>query len=218
MIRHAWVVASLLAGCAGSSAPAVSPTPGASATTPDQAVRAYVARRLRVPIATVRDQSTGLTDHDHGTTRAFLMTTETNWRLRVRGWVTADGTVITPNQNLGALLAALGVWAKPPPMKLADLADTVAHELVWAYSYFVEVDRPDPSLPGPSLVLNPDGSGTLTFFSRSISWSDDPEAGNDDDGGGGGGGPGGHYYVETVVLTRDHHATLRRVEYEAPAR
>lgn len=219
MISHASITALLVAGCAGSSGPAVSPGPSGAAATPEQAVRAYVSRRLQVPPATVRDESFGLAAHDHGAVRAFMMATEPKGRLRVRGWVTPDGTVISPKQNLGVLFAALGVWATPPPMKLADLADTVARELVWAYSYFVEVDRPDPRLPPPSLVLNADGSGTLAFYTRSISSSPDPEQGNDDYGdGGGGGGPGGHYYQDTVVLTGDHHATLTRVPYEAPVR
>jgi hypothetical protein len=107
---------------------------------------------------------------------------------QIRGWATADGTAISPKQNLGALLKEAGVWGKKAPK-----ADAIAKAIAWGLgaNYTINLD------PWPALTVDKKGEGTLVFA------VDGREAGP----GGAGGGPVTKQ-LATVALTADHAATL----------
>lgn len=107
---------------------------------------------------------------------------------QIRGWGTADGTVVTPKQNLGALLKEAGVWSKKPRKP-----DEIAKAIAWALGadYAINLD------PWPALTVDKKGVGTFTFA------VDGREPGP----GGAGGGPVTKLLV-TIALAADHTATL----------
>lgn len=218
MRKRELVTAVLLVGCAGKppapAAPEARPAPVPTESAAAAAFRAYVARRLHVSPSNLEDDSAYITgQHTRGAARALVMRPKGALRTEVRGWAIADGTLITPDQNLGILFAEAGVWADPPAKPPSDLASTLADDLVWSYGSAAEVEPPSNGMTAPWLVLAADGSGTLVFFSRSESEALDPEA---DDGAGGGAAQ--FSFKDTVVLTADHKATLTRKPFEETSR
>jgi hypothetical protein len=182
------------------------------------AFRAHAAQRLGVPLDGLDDDTAYIRGkHDHGAAHAVMMRTRDASRIEVRGWATAEGTVITPNRNLGILFAEAGVWSQPPGTKLGDLALTLAEDLVWSYGEGATVDSSD-GLAYPALTLAADGAGTLVFFSSTQSTDPDPEARATSSGGGGGGGPGQLTFQDTVTITADHKATLTRKPFTPSGR
>jgi hypothetical protein len=180
------------------------------------AFRAYTAERLHVAPADITDSSDILHGkHTRGSAQAYLMTYARDGRRCARGWATADGTVITPTQNLGRLFAEAGVWAKPPGASLDQLAEALAEDIVWSYAEDDRVEVGDGAKP-PELVLAADGSGRLRFIMMSRSGSGDFESQFDPAVGGGGGGFGQTYLQVDVALTADHKATLTRNPFERP--
>lgn len=117
----------------------------------------------------------------------------------VQGWATADGTVVTREQNLGVLFEQAGVWTDAPKLTAAELAERLVWSMGMEYRVFVE---PSSGAPVPALQVGEDGAGTLVFF---VSYK---QAGP----GGAGGGPEQHYKA-TVTLTPDHKATLEMTEF-----
>jgi len=90
-----------------------------------------------------------------------------NYQREVRGWITADGTVISAEQNLGLLLAEVGVWTKDRTPTDNEVARKAAELIVWSYGYgyILMKDRAFGRTP-PTLTLKPDGSGELVFFTN----------------------------------------------------
>jgi hypothetical protein len=136
-------------------------------------------------------------------------------RVVLRGWATADGTVITPKRDLGRLFAEAGVWRQPPGGKLDGLASTLADDLVWSYGEGAAVESSNGAAY-PTLTLAADGAGTLVFFSTTASSDADPDA-ISTSGGAGGGGAGQFTFQDTVVLGADHAATLTRKPFQPGA-
>ena len=208
----------VLVACGGSPSAnepaATAPTTtaaGDSAARATTAFGAYVAKLLQVPASEIRggpaDNSLG--NHTRGAARHHVMWPREDATSAIRGWATPDGTVVTPDQNLGVLLAEAGVWANPPRQPLNELASLLSEDIIWAYgsqSKFVEAAMLVEGVSPPEIVLRPDGSGTFRFFSN-------------DHGGasimGGGGAPPDVLWENVVVLTADHKATLSKKELGA---
>jgi hypothetical protein len=172
------------------------------------AFRAYVAKLLQVAESEVHggpaDNSLG--NHTRGAARHYAMWPGQDTTGAIRGWVTPDGTVIAPDQNLGVLLLEAGVWARPPKQPLRELASLLAEDIIWAYGSqgnFVETAMLVEGVSPAEIKLLPDGSGTFRFFSN-------------DHGGasilGGGGAPPDVFWENVAVLTADHKATLTKKE------
>lgn len=123
-----------------------------------------------------------------------------NHQREFRGWVTADGTVITAQQNLGLLLAEVGLWAKDRKQSNNEIADKVADLLAWSYGYgFTVINYREDGMTPPTLTLKPDGSGELVFFTSYKSPGP----------GGAGGGP--EVLAEhRIVFNADKSATLKK--------
>jgi hypothetical protein len=140
-----------------------------------------------------------------GNAWAYVVWAQGDRDREVRGWVTADGTVITPEQNLGRLLAEAGLWTKPMPRSVDDMADLIAERLIWAYGphkgHALVTARMNRMAP-PELKVAPDGSGTLRFFS-----SQRPSG-----PGGAGGGPL-TYTQNDLAFKADHKATLTKTPF-----
>jgi hypothetical protein len=107
---------------------------------------------------------------------------------QIRGWATADGTVITPKQNLGALLKEAGVGGKK-----AKKPDEIAKAIAWGLGndYALNLD------PWPAITVDKTGAGTFVFA------VDGREAGP----GGAGGGPIKKLLV-TIAIAADHSGTM----------
>ena len=213
------VVVAALAGCAGTR-PTHETTAGpggASAMKPEfkprAAFRAHAAKLLHAAPGEMHGgagdaQIASAGEHSRGGAWHYVVWRGEDTTNSVRGWVTANGTVITPDQNLGVLFAEAGVWAKPPTHTPDELANMLAEDIVWAYgSYGLNVELVTMRIWGlgpPELTLRPDGSGTLRFFSN-------------DHGGAsifGGGAPPDVYWQNDAVLTADHKVTLTKLEFK----
>lgn len=107
---------------------------------------------------------------------------------QIRGWAIGDGTVITPKQNVGALLKEAGVGGKK-----AKKPDEIAKAIAWGLGadYTINLD------PWPAIAVDKQGVGTLTFA------VDGRESGP----GGAGGGPIKKLLV-TIAIAADHTAAL----------
>jgi hypothetical protein len=107
---------------------------------------------------------------------------------QIRGWGTADGTVITPKQNLGALLKEAGVGSKK-----AKKPDEIAKAITWGLGadYAINLD------PWPAITVDKQGAGAFTFA------VDGREPGP----GGAGGGPIKKLLV-TIAIAADHTAAM----------
>lgn len=204
----------MLAGCGGTSSangPAATGAADDGSARAKAAFRAYVARLLHVQASEVHGgpSDNTLGNHTRGAARHYTMWPGRDTTRSIRGWVTPDGTVITPEQNLGVLFLEAGVWARPPRQPLNELADLLAGDIIWAFgsqAMFVEAAMLVEGVSPPEITLRPDGSGTLRFFSN-------------DHGGasivGGGGAPADVYWENVAVLTSDHKATLSKKELGA---
>lgn len=201
-----WTRGAIILGTLVSCAGAPPGRPVTREPAPLAAFRAYVAQRLQVPPAQLDDESAAIRgNHNRGAAIAMEMHAERT-ALRVRGWVIADRTIISPKQNLGLLFAEAGVWRQPA--SLGALAETLAQDLVWAYS---ETAVLDPERDAPVLTVDARGAGQLVFFSSSTSGSTDPEFVDPMlREGVAGSGPGSRAYKDVVTFTADHQATLRR--------
>ncbi|HET9622814.1 MAG TPA: hypothetical protein VFP84_15680 [Kofleriaceae bacterium] len=117
---------------------------------------------------------------------------------QVRGWAVGDGTVITPEANLGLLLAEAGVWTARPALDAGALAERIA----WAMGMNHRVVGPR------TLHVDASGTGTLSF----------QVAYRPPGPGGAGGGPERITQV-TVALRAPRHAQLTQAAAPvAPAR
>lgn len=107
---------------------------------------------------------------------------------QIRGWATADGVVITPKQNLGALLKEAGIGTKK-----AKKPDEIAKAITWALGndYSVDLD------PWPTATVDKQGAGTFVFAVN----------GREPGPGGAGGGPVKKLLV-TITIAADHSATM----------
>lgn len=223
MARRLLALAVGLAGCAGAQ-PGHDTAHGAGAAAaefkPRAAFRAYAARVLQVPESEIDGgasdpASAAAGEHTRGGAWQYAMFHRDHADNPVRGWVTADGTVITPDQNLGVLFAEAGVWARPATRSASQLAELLAGDLVWSFGMANElVTLRAWGLGPPELALAADGSGALHFFSNDHGAGSRPLPAAQGDGlRGGGGAPPDVFWDNRVVLTADHAATLTQTEF-----
>jgi len=119
-----------------------------------------------------------------------------------RGWAVADGSVITPEQNLGKLFEEAGAWTPAPARDGAALAEL----LVWSMGMNHRVlVKPQWKAFAPKLVVAADGTGTLEFV----------DAYREPGPGGAGGGPEA-YTRWTIKLTADHQAVATKSSFQQP--
>ncbi len=176
---------------------------------PKQAFLAHAAKILQVS----PDQLEGgandeagakLGDMNFGGAWQFVMWPKSMQGQReTRGWATADGTVVTADENLGVLFVEAGVWKKPSPKNSDELADKLAAAIAWSYGVSSAghpgvVKILSQGLAPPRLTLKRD-AGSLHFFLEQHPIGP----------GGAGGGPTTYYEVD-VALTADHKATLTK--------
>src|SRR5262245_48011463 len=136
MLGIAVLSGGMLAACGGTSS-ANEPAPAATGAA-DASARAkvafasYVAKLLNVQPGEIRggpaDNTGG--NHTRGAARHYTMWPVRDPASSIRGWVTPDGAVITPEQNLGVLFLEAGVWAKPPTQPLGELAGLLAGDII----------------------------------------------------------------------------------------
>jgi hypothetical protein len=150
----------------------------------------------RVLVSPIEADPSVQPDQQLGAAWAFYGSSKDHPNQQVRGWAVADGTIITPDQNLGLLLVEAGVWSGKPKLDANALAD----RLVWAMGTNHRVVGPR------SLHVDPNGAGTLSF----------QVAYRPPGPGGAGGGPD-RVSQCTVTLTADHHARLVTTAAAAPA-
>ncbi|HEX8097675.1 MAG TPA: hypothetical protein VF507_06545 [Pyrinomonadaceae bacterium] len=173
---------------------------------PTRAFREYAARKLNVTPADIEGgainaETAKTMPNSVGNAWAFIVWVKADRAREVRGWATPGGDVITPEQNLGLLLAEAGVWGrKRRQEQTRELAARLAGLIVWAYGMNHMVVN-DPDIKIPVLELS-DGDGALTFVSSYRAPGP----------GGAGGGPN-TYTLNTVALTRDRKATLTKAPY-----
>jgi hypothetical protein len=154
--------------------------------------RSHAARVLklapdRVLVSPIEEDPSVQLDQRVGAAWAFYGSSKDQPSQQVRGWAVADGTVITPDENLGLLLAEAGVWSAKPALDASALAE----RLVWAMGM-------NHRLVGArSLHVDPKGTGTLSF-----------QVAYRPPGPGGAGGGRERVSQCTVTLTADHHAKL----------
>jgi len=162
--------------------------------------RAHAARVLKlspagVLVSPIEDDPSVQLDQRLGAAWAFYGSSKNHPELQVRGWAVADGTVITPDQNLGLLLAEAGVWSGKPKLD----ANGLAERLVWAMGMNHRVVGPR------SLHVDPSGTGTLSF-----------QVAYRPSGPGSAGGGRERISQCTVTLTADLHAKLATTAVAAP--
>lgn len=145
----------------------------------------------RISVAPIDDEPDGQPPQRVGAAWAFYGY-ESRAR-EVRGWAMADGTVITPEMNLGHLLDEAGVWSARPTLDASGLAERI----VWALGMNHRVVGPR------SLRLDPSGVGALRF--RVAYRPPGPSHAPD------------RVSECTVTLTEDHRAQLRVVEVPPPS-
>lgn len=161
----------------------------------------YAARELklspdRVLVSPIEEDPSVQLDQRVGAAWAFYGSSKDHPDRQVRGWAIADGTVITPSQNLGLLLAQAGAWSDKPALDAAALAE----RLVWAMGANHRV------VGASSLHVDPSGTGTLSF-----------QVAYRPPGPGGAGGGRDRVSQCTVTLTADHHAGLALTAIATPA-
>jgi hypothetical protein len=175
------------------------PMPGfdkAHASFRDHAARALKLSPDRILVSPIEDDASVQLDQRVGAAWAFYGSSKDHPDRQVRGWAIADGTVISPEQNLGLLLAEAGVWSGKPRLD----ADALAERLAWAMGANHRVVGPR------SLHVEPSGTGTLSF-----------QVAYRPPGPGGAGGGRDRLSQCTVTLTADHHARLATTAVAAPA-
>ena len=175
--------------------------------TPTIKFREHAAQVLNKPVADIEG---GALNEAHakslpqtvGGAWANFVHAKGNRDVEVRGWVTADGTIITGDQNLGLLLTEVGLWKKDRKESDDDIADKVAALLAWSYGFgFKVIDYRARGMTPPTLTQKPDGSGELVFF------TDYKRPGP----GGAGGGPDS-FTEHRIVLKADKTATLTKTK------
>jgi hypothetical protein len=122
--------------------------------------RDFTAAALHV---SPRDVDVGPTDEriaklvkqNVGRAWAFDSTLKREPATGIRGWALPDGTVITAKQNLGRMFEEAGIWGATTTATGDELAARVVWSLGWS-TWLIET-------PAPSLTVEPDGSGVLTF-------------------------------------------------------
>lgn len=162
----------------------------------DHAARALKLSPDRILVSPIEEDASVQLDQRIGAAWAFYGSSKDHPDRQVRGWAIADGTVITPEQNLGLLLAEAGVWSGKPKLD----ADALAERLAWAMGANHRVVGPR------SLHVEPNGTGTLSF-----------QVAYRPPGPGGAGGGRDRLSQCTVTLTADHHARLATTAIAAPA-
>ena len=208
-MRSLAVVAILLAACR------VEPTasaddkknggPTVSEFKPNTAFHAYAAKVLSVSPGDIEggavDAKVAATSENSiNGAWSYVSWLKSDHNREVRGWVTADATVISTTQNLGLLFKEAGVWDKPK--NLRPLADQLAAAILWSYGdgYLAKpINDLDNGMPPPKLTVAEDGAGKLVFF---VGYR---QAGP----GGAGGGPITTSKID-VELSVDHKATLTK--------
>ncbi|HEU4726546.1 MAG TPA: hypothetical protein VFT22_01600 [Kofleriaceae bacterium] len=155
-------------------------------TAASAAFREYALRALATTDIVLAPGGEARMPHTYGGAWAFNAAPSNHPERVVRGWATARGTVITPQQNFGSLLAEAGLWAKPRG-DLSGLAAAIAWSLGNAYT----------APGGIDVKIGADGAGTLTCY---LLYQE----------GGGGGYVSPQVPVEVVITAaRDHTATVK---------
>jgi hypothetical protein len=154
--------------------------------------RSHAAQVLKqapdhVVVSPIEEDPSVQLDQRVGAAWAFSAADKDHPERQARGWAVADGSVITPDDNLGLLLGEAGVWSDHPALDASALADRLA----WAMGANHRVVGPR------SLHVDPRGTGTLSF-----------QVGYRPPGPGGAGGGRERISQCTVTLTADHHARL----------
>ncbi len=162
----------------------------------DHAAHALKLSPDRILVSPIEEDASVQLDQRVGAAWAFYGSSKDHPDRQVRGWAIADGTVITPEQNLGLLLAEAGVWSGKPKLD----ADALAERLAWAMGMNHRVVGPR------SLHVEPNGKGTLSF-----------QVAYRPPGPGGAGGGRDRTSQCTITLTADHHARLVTTAIAAPA-
>jgi hypothetical protein len=162
----------------------------------DHAARVLKLSPDRVLVSPIEEDPSVQLDQRVGAAWAFYGSSKDHPDHQVRGWAIADGTVITPDQNLGLLLAEAGVWSGKPTLDAAALAE----RLVWAMGANHRV------VGSSSLHVDPSGTGTLSF-----------QVAYRPPGPGGAGGGRDRLSRCTVTLTAGHHARLVTTAVATPA-
>lgn len=165
------------------------------------AFRDHAARTLkiapdRVLVSPIEVDESVQLDERVGAAWAFYGSDKGHPQQQARGWAVGNGTVITPDQNLGLLLAEAGVWSGTPKLDANALADRLA----WAMGTGHRVTGPR------ELHVDPKGTGKLTF---QVTYR--PA------GPGGVGGGRDRITQCTVTLTADHHAKLAQTPVTSSA-
>ena len=169
--------------------------------------REYAATILAVPAADIQGGAEDAADaaskpQSVGGVWAYAVAGKDNPQREIRGWATADGTIVTGEQHLGLLLAEVGVWTNGRKETDAELARRLAELLTWSYGYgFTFIKNRDLGMAPPMMTLKPDGSGELVFF------TDYKAAGP----GGAGGGPA-NWVEHHVAFKADKSATLTKTK------
>lgn len=162
----------------------------------DHAARVLKLSPDRVLVSPIEEDLSVQLDQRVGAAWAFYGSSKEHPDRQVRGWAIADGTVITPDQNLGLLLAEAGVWSAKPKLD----ADALAERVVWAMGMNNRV------VGQRSLHVDPSGAGTLSF-----------QVAYRPPGPGGAGGGRDRVSQCTITLAADHHARLATTAVAAPA-
>jgi len=163
--------------------------------------RDHAARVLKIPpagvlVSPIEEDASVQLDQRVGAAWAFYGSAKDHPDQQARGWALADGTIITPEQNLGRLLGEAGVWTAKPKLD----ADALAERLAWAMGTNHRVVGPR------SLHVDPSGTGTLSF-----------QVAYRPPGPGSSGGGRDRISQCTITLTADHHARLATTAVAAPA-
>jgi hypothetical protein len=162
----------------------------------DHAARALKLPADRVLVSPIEEDASVQLDQRVGAAWAFYGSSKDHPDRQVRGWAVADGTVITPEQNLGLLLVEAGAWSGKAKLD----ADALAERLAWAMGMNHRVVGPR------SLHVDASGAGTLSF-----------QVAYRPPGPGGAGGGQDRVSQCTIKLTADHHARLTTTAVTAPA-
>lgn len=187
--------------------PPTTPAKAAPMTTfmPTIKFREYAATVLGVPASDIEGGAVDAADaaskpKSVGAAWGLIVHPKGNHQREVRGWVTADGTVITAQQNLGILLTEVGLWTKGRKESNNAIADKVADLVAWSYGYgYTVIDYREDGLTPPTLTIKADGSGELVFFTNYKSPGP----------GGAGGGPD-VFAEHRIVFKADKSATLTK--------
>jgi hypothetical protein len=169
------------------SAPMHSGFDRAQASFRNHAARALKLAPDRVLVSPIEEDPSVQLDQRVGGAWAFYGSAKEHPDAQVRGWATADGTVITPDDNLGVLLTEAGVWTAKPALD----ASAIAERLAWAMGMNHRV------VGARTLHIDANGNGTLSF-----------QVAYRPPGPGGAGGGRDRTSQCTVTLTAQHRAQL----------